>query len=217
MLATSTYSLHDPYVKSRRAYESPTRKEHAELTRQRIIEALMDLLVDERPSTIAIPAVAKRANVSVRTVYHHFPTKEALFDALPEAARFRGGAGLDDPTSTKELSAMVGQAFVYFNENESLFNALRVSEASEQVQRELDRRAVARAEKVMTSLADRLDAGDLQRLQGLLGTLVSYDTYRALTRRYGLSIEDAASAVSWAITVLAERAKRTGKVEGNND
>ena len=217
MLATSTYSLHDPYVKSRRVYESPTRKEHAELTRQRIIEALMDLLVDERPSTIAIPAVAKRANVSVRTVYHHFPTKEALFDALPEAARFRGGAGLDDPTSPKELSAMVGQAFVYFNENEPLFNALRVSEASEQVQRELDRRAVARAEKVMTSLADRLDADDLQRLQGLLGTLVSYDTYRALTRRYGLSIEDAASAVSWAITVLAERAKRTGKVEGNND
>src|SRR5688572_9549807 len=87
MVATSMYSLHDPYVKSRRPYESPTRREHAELTRQRIIEALMDLLVEERPSTISIPAVAKRAGVSVRTVYHHFPTKEALFDAMPDAAR----------------------------------------------------------------------------------------------------------------------------------
>jgi AcrR family transcriptional regulator len=202
-------------VKSRRAYESPTRKEHAELTRRRIIQALMDLLVEERPATISIPSVAKRANVSVRTVYHHFPTKEALFDALPEASRWRGGAAeLPDPASPKELALLVGDAFAYFERNGALFNALRVSEASERVAEELDRRAVARADRAVSNLAAQLDKDDLVRLRSLLGTLVSYDTFRSMTRRYGLSIDDAAEVVSWAVTGLAERAKRTGRVGG---
>jgi len=47
-------------VKSRttRPYDSPTRKEHAELTRQAIVDAFVGLLVDEHPATISIPAVA---------------------------------------------------------------------------------------------------------------------------------------------------------------
>src|SRR5207237_5936910 len=86
---TCPHSLHDSYVKSRttRPYDSPTRKEHAELTRRAIIDALIGLLVDEHPALVSIPAVAKRANVSVRTVYHHFPTKEALFDELLDASQ----------------------------------------------------------------------------------------------------------------------------------
>jgi AcrR family transcriptional regulator len=162
--------------------------------------------------------VAKRAGVSVRTVYHHFPTKEALFDALPDATRVRGGGtDLPDPRSPKELAAIAPQGFAYFERNESLFNAMRISEASAHVQQELDRRAVARAEQSVSPLADRLDEEDLLRLRGLLGTLVSYDTYRALTRRYGLSRDEAAAAVSWAVSVLADRAKRTGKVGDNDD
>ena len=177
----------------------------------------MDLLVEERPSTISIPAVARRANVSVRTVYHHFPTKEALFDALPEAARFRGGRpAMADPESPKELAAMAAEAFSYFRDNEALFNAMRVSEASEQVTRELDRRAVARVARVVAPLAEKLDKDDLHQLQGLFGALMSYDTYRALTRRYGLSSEDAAEVTAWAVTTLTDRAKRTGRV-GDHD
>jgi Bacterial regulatory proteins, tetR family len=200
-------------VKSRRPYESPTRKEHAELTRQRILEALIDLLVKERPATISIPAVAKYANVSVRTVYHHFPTKEALFDALPEASRARGGSSeMPDPTSPKEVAARMPEAFAYFERNEALFNAMRTSDAREYVTAELDRRAVSRAETMVSPLADYLSQDDLARMQGLMGMLVSYDTYRSLTRRYGLSVDEAAKAVSWAVTVLADRAKRSGRV-----
>jgi hypothetical protein len=150
-------------------------------------------------------------------VYHYFPTKEALFDALPSAARVRGRSDLLDPTSPKELAAATRDFFAYFEHNESLFNALRVSEARDRVTRELDRRAVARSEQLLGPMADQLSAGDQKRMQSLLGALASYDTYRALTRRYGLSIEDAADVVSWAITVVAERAKRTGRVGENHD
>src|SRR5688500_18134418 len=174
-VATLVYSLHDSYVESRRPYNSPTRKEHAELTRQRIADALIDLLVEEHPATVSIPAVAKRANVSVRTVYHHFPTKEALFDALPDASRSRG-ADFGEAHSPRELAELARAAFAYFQQNEALFNALRVSEASAHVQPELDRRALARADMAVESLVDRLDKKDLVRIRGLLGALVSYDS-----------------------------------------
>ena len=63
----------------------PSRRAHAEDTRTAILRALVDLIVEEGPGTISIPQVAARAEVSVRTVYHYFPTKEALFDGLTAA------------------------------------------------------------------------------------------------------------------------------------
>jgi transposase len=204
-------------VKStKRPYESPTRKEHAELTRRRIVDALIDLMVDERPATISIPAVAKRANVSVRTVYHHFATKEALFDALPAVARERsGGIDLPDPLSPKELVAGLPIAYAYLDRNTALFNAVRVSEVDSRVRGDIDRRNAARIEGAMTPLAGHIGENDFSRLCAVVGALASNETYRTLTRRYGMSREEAAAATGWAITTLTDRAKRTGKV-GND-
>ena len=67
-----------------RPYESPLRAEQLEQTRLRILEAMADVLADEEVEEVTVPLVAMRARVSVRTVYRHFPTKEALFDAFGE-------------------------------------------------------------------------------------------------------------------------------------
>ena len=67
-----------------RPYESPLRAEQLEQTRLRILEATADVLADEEVEEVTVPLVAMRARVSVRTVYRHFPTKEALFDAFGE-------------------------------------------------------------------------------------------------------------------------------------
>jgi hypothetical protein len=69
----------------------------------------------------------------------------------------------------------------------------------------------------VSSLAGQLDKKELERLRSLLGSLVSYDTFRALTRRYGLTVDDAAEVVAWAVAGLSDRAKRTGKVGGGSD
>ena len=206
--------MHDSYVKStKRPYTSPTRKEHAELTRRRILDALIELMVDERPGTISIPAVARRANVSVRTVYHHFATKEALFDALPDAARERtGGLDLPDPHSPKELVTGLPIAYAYLDRNTALFNAVRVSEVDTRVRGKIDRRNAARIEGAMQPLAAHLGVKEFDRLCAVVGALASNDTYRTLTRRYGMSRDEAAAATGWAITTLTDRAKRTGKV-----
>lgn len=54
---------------------------HRDRTRRAIIDAFLDLLVDEDPTAISMPAVARRANVSIRTLYRYVPTKDALLEA----------------------------------------------------------------------------------------------------------------------------------------
>lgn len=62
-------------------------------TRAAIIEAFLDLAHAENAVSISMPAVAKGAGVSVRTVYRHFPTKDDLQTAasLHYSSQARGG------------------------------------------------------------------------------------------------------------------------------
>ena len=199
--------------RTRRPYDSPTRKEHAELTRQAIVDAFVGLLVDDHPATISIPAVAKRANVSVRTVYHYFPTKEALFDELlDQTQRPEYRPELNEATSPKELAANIPLAYEYLERNADLFNAARMSEVNSRIRATLDQRNVDRMAKALEPLADDLDDEAFRRLCAIIGAIASNDTYRNLTGRHGLDLDDAAAATAWAITTLTDRAKRTKRV-----
>lgn len=53
----------------------------AKLNRQRILEAAEEIFTKEGIS-VPVDAVAERACVGVGTLYRHFPTKEALFEAI---------------------------------------------------------------------------------------------------------------------------------------
>ena len=54
---------------------SPTLREaHRADTRERIVHALGEQLTEEHPAALSVPAVARRAGVSVATVYRYFPS-----------------------------------------------------------------------------------------------------------------------------------------------
>lgn len=54
---------------------------HRDRTRRAIIGAFLQMLVDENPTTVSMPAVARRAGVSIRTLYRYMPNKDALVEA----------------------------------------------------------------------------------------------------------------------------------------
>ena len=65
-----------------RAEGSPSLREtHLQATRNRILDALAELLNECHPASISVPDVARRAGVGVATVYRHFPKKMDLFDS----------------------------------------------------------------------------------------------------------------------------------------
>jgi AcrR family transcriptional regulator len=72
--------------------------------RQRILEAAEATFASEGLAT-PVDTVAERAGVGVGTLYRHFPTKEALFEAIVMTrledllAEARNAADADDPTA----------------------------------------------------------------------------------------------------------------------
>src|SRR5436305_1111692 len=83
-----------------RSYDNTLRREQAEGTRGRILEAVRDLLV-ESPSLFSIPAIAARAGVSEPTIYRHFANRGALLDALASGRRYRRKQLVDDATRAR--------------------------------------------------------------------------------------------------------------------
>lgn len=212
-LIREQYLLHDSYVKSRE-YESPTRKAQAEETRRKILRSLVDLLMEERPAAVSIPQVAKRAGVSVRIVYHYFPTKEALFDAVIDEVNqmvtFPDGYLDAEPESPAALAESLPAGFRFLEANKAVFRAVSMSELRERLeQRRLEQR-VGRIDAALAPLAARLEPEQLRKLRGVLGTLSSFDGYDALTTTWGLDTDEAADAVAWAVRTLSDKARRSG-------
>ena len=196
-----------------RSYESPTRKAQAEATRLRILRALIDLLVEEGPATVSIPQVARRADVSVRIVYHYFPTKEALFESLtetmPALVDTTGGAP-PSPRSPAELSAAMRDIYRFLDANARMFRAVNLSELGAHVASSRQAERHERMDAALAPLADRLDADDLRRLRAVVGLIASFDAYGALTGVWGLERDEAADVAAWAVRVLCDRARRSG-------
>lgn len=66
---------------SRREYRSELRAEQARATRERILDAALELL-RSGAREMSYASLAKTARVSVPTIYRHFPTRPELFEAI---------------------------------------------------------------------------------------------------------------------------------------
>jgi len=178
------------------------------------LQALVDLLMEERPATVSIPQVAKRAGVSVRIVYHYFPSKEALFDAVidevPNIVHVPEGYREPTPTSPAELVASLVPGFRYLDLNRAIFRAVSMSELSERVAERRQAERVNRVGRALEPLADRLSDDELRKLRGVVGVLGSFAGFDALTTTWGLTTDEAADAVGWAARTMIDKARRSG-------
>ena len=64
--------------------ETSLRRRHSEYTRDLILRAVAEMLDEGEPGDLVVPEVARRAGVSLRTVYRHFPGREELIAAAGE-------------------------------------------------------------------------------------------------------------------------------------
>ena len=71
-----------PRVKPRRTYSTALRREQADLTRRRVVDAARRALVNGVYSKVTIEEIAREAGVAYQTVYALFKTKLGLADAV---------------------------------------------------------------------------------------------------------------------------------------
>jgi AcrR family transcriptional regulator len=195
-------------LRSRRRYDMDLRGRQADETSRRIVAALVALVGENAstPDSISVPDVAKRAGVSVATVYRHFGTKDALFGAIASVAFEEFSGSKDAPrldTLTDNLQSMFGQ----MRRHEGFVRAtLTQQRFGREVRRRREPDRAAMIASLIESVSDRLSDEQRTGLGVLVRLLTSAPSYLYLTDKGGYQPEDAAALASWAVATLVRAA-----------
>jgi len=174
-----------------RAYSPGKRAGQKEATRQRILDAARELLIDDR-AQIAMEAIARRAGVTRATVYLQFGSRRELFLAVLNGALDRANVrdvrkGLQhrDPATAARL--MLRGSCRFWASEYPLFRRVKSLATVDPVIGELDRLKEGVREGHISNLVSRLAAaGQLkpgltpQRARLLLRTLTSFEVFEQL-------------------------------------
>jgi AcrR family transcriptional regulator len=195
-------------MEATRAYSSPLRAEQMEGTRLRILGAVTDVVADPATEEVTIPLVAERARVSLGTVYRHFPTREALFDAwaqwVDETLRIRLHSY---PESVDDLPEFALELYRSYDESEALVRAM-MRPAARDVRQRTRRRRQRQFERAMSEVTQGLEPRDRLRALAVVYLLVSAPAWDAMRDQWGLRGEEAGKAAAWAIRVLTDELRR---------
>ncbi len=192
-----------------RKYELKSRAERQEATRQRIIEAAVDLHEEIGPGRTSISAIAERAGVERLTVYRHFATEEDIFQAC--SARFRElhplpdlgtWEAIDDPFDRLRLG--LTDLYRYFVETERM-TAVAIRDApSTPAMHE----PFARFQKQFRAMCELLVAGFIakgipaERVQLSIRLAIDFYTWQIMVREQGMELSAAVDyqvgTVRWA-------------------
>jgi AcrR family transcriptional regulator len=190
-----------------RRYELKRRAQRQKETRQRIIDATIDLHKTIGASQTTISEIAKRAGVGRVTVYRHFPDEETLFYAcsghyfaqhpFPNVEHWREIA---DPLERLRLG--LRESYAWHSENEQMI-AMALAEARDLPMMDPYHAFWDRAAETLAA-AWRLRGRRRANLKAAIALALSFDTHRTLTREHQLTNDQAITLM----TRLAEGASR---------
>jgi AcrR family transcriptional regulator len=182
-----------------RKYELKQRALSQAETRQRIVDATVDLHRELGPLRTTISAIAERAGVQRLTVYRHFPDDRALFGAC--SSQWRAAHPMPDPSAWaaiedpgERLGAALGEIYAWFASTEEMTaNVLRDIPESPVLQE-----LTAPLRQYWQAVEDVLVRGweargaRAERLRAVIGHAIEFGTWRSFTRIHGLEDGDVA-------------------------
>ncbi|HTE38254.1 MAG TPA: TetR/AcrR family transcriptional regulator [Reyranella sp.] len=189
------------------------RNRRAAETRRKIIEAAK-VMIDETSVAPTVVGVARRADVSVRSVFQHFHDVESLFVTVMDSIR----ADLvvpEMPSASRPLSARIESIVAAFTEMFDKVVPLRLA-AGQFVDHPalLERSQTARNElreatfEVFAPEFAALSEQEREQLADAIGSALSLDAWIVLRRRDGLGLERATAV--WCLTLTALLAQAVG-------
>lgn len=160
-----------------RAYTLKKRADRLAETRQRIVDAAVELHTTLGPAKTPVSAIAERAGVQRHTVYAHFPDTASLFAACTAHwAALHPFPAVERPEVLRDVLDAVYAWYASVEDDMALFlrDAGEVDVEPEDVQ-------------VMAALRRRLGRGRSKRARAAIGHALEFETWRSLVRRQGLS------------------------------
>ncbi len=201
-----------PTKPSTKPYSSTLRDRQVAQTREFILDAVTTLLADRRADEVTTRDIAAAAGVSERTVYRHFPDRDALLEGLSQRLSHLGGGkpsfgvgSLDDiaPTTRRLMEALdehyvIARAEAVFNADPRRFAA--DTQANTREMREL----------LAKGLPD-LDEREQLRIAAVIRCLVSTQAWLRMREEFGVPGAESGPVVAWVIDTII-RELRSGNV-----
>lgn len=193
-----------------RKYEQKRRAERQAETRQRIVEATVELHETVGVARTSISEIAERAGVERATVYRHFPDERALLTACtdhylalhspPDTASWEAIA---DPA--ERLNIGLGEVYAYHRQTERMVERAQRDLPEVPLLGEVLASYVAYWDGVRTLLAAPWSVSDDRRtlIVSAIGHAISFSTWRSLVREQGLDEAQAIKAMAAMVHCLA--------------
>jgi AcrR family transcriptional regulator len=187
----------------KRKYELKERARRQAETRQRIVEAAVDLHTSVGPARTTVSAIAERAGVERHTVYAHFADERRLFEACTShwAARHpfpdpASSLAADDPGV--RLRSVLQAVYGWY---EGVEEEVAIFRRDAQVH-ELNAEVIAGYDRHLAALADALARGLPRRksVRAAIGHALEFETWRSLVRRQGLTQRQAVDSMLRLVT-----------------
>jgi AcrR family transcriptional regulator len=180
-------------------YNLKARAERYQQTRQRIVEATVELHRTAGPVRTTITDIAKRAGVERQTVYNHFPDELSLFKACSAHNRALNPPPDPEPwklipDSEQRLRRALAEVYAYYRRNEQMLaNVTRDAQANPNTRKVLEPR-VKHQERMHDALAAGWEQGDKRRrrrfLYGALWMALEFQTWHTLARQQGFADDE---------------------------
>jgi len=193
-------------------------------TREAICKAFAEVLAESETGEFSMQEVADRANVTHRTVYNHFPSREALMDGLVE---YQEQQVLRLPIEDRPVSPEPGMfsADAFPAAVATVYGLFAQDDAGNRAFARLSlsaRRApistTERTARLASALGQELDLtdADARRLAAAVRFFGTQVGWYLLTQHYDLSNDEAATTAKWAVRVLLKAAAE-GDLPTNGD
>jgi AcrR family transcriptional regulator len=171
-----------------RIYRLQRRAERQEETRQRIVEAAVELHTSIGPASTSVSAIAQRAGVQRHTFYRHFPDERSL--GLACSGLFHEQHPPPDPGPLLEIADAearlrrgIGEMYGYYERNaDALGPIIRDAETHQLTKEILELRFKGPFEALCGALADGFhERGETRRrVMAALAVFLGFNGWRAL-------------------------------------
>ncbi len=164
---------------------------------------------------LTLPVVARRAGVSVATMYRYYPTREALLDAYADWVRSKIRVrSFDVP-----LEAWPDQIERAFEGFDAMETALRgqLAAASLPTFRHVRNQRLAAMKRTLATLLAPLPEDDRRRALGVFGVLTGAHAWQLMKDDWGLTGREAGEAAAWAVSVLAQEIAKKRSARRSRD
>jgi AcrR family transcriptional regulator len=195
-----------------RTYELKQRAERQLQTRQRIVDAAIELHTTLGPSRTTVSAIAERAGVTRPTVYAHFPDDRSLLQAC--SGHVRETVPVPDPTAWRAISdpgerlqTALRDLYAYYERLEPLLENVQRDAAVMPIVAEMNAYRVRYLEEARDVLLDawKTRGGDRARVRRAIGHALEFRTWQSLVRRQGCRANEAVQLMLTFVRATARR------------